>query len=215
MVFTTIYRTAGALVAVGALLMVIGVLLHARPNPALEEMMVTIAEGVTRWRLSHSLILFGSIFLAMGSLIITAGRTRLTDRWGTLVGWAGLVIALPIFAVVIAAELSVFPLLATAGDLPAFARWYAFAVTGIVDSAAFLFLAVFFIASDQFQRDDRLTQRWPAGLGALAALVAAVGAVLLGILDWHALLPMVPGGFLLTLPWLFWFGIGLCRSEDA
>lgn len=213
MVTAAIHRTAGALLAIGALLMVIGNLLHARPEPALEDMMATVAEGATVWRLSHGLIMFGTILLAMGALDLIVGRTGLTDRWSTFSAWTALVIVLPIITVAIVAELSVFPMAAEAGDLAAFERWDTFAFTGITHSALLIFLAFFLIAGDQFQRDDRVTHRWAAGVGAVAALAGVVGAVIVGILGMRTLLPMLGVSLLITFVWVLWFGIGLLRSE--
>lgn len=207
-------RTAGAWLAIGSLLFVVGLVLHPPPSPDLGEFMGTIADEPTRWMAAHWMSAIAlSTFAIAGLLVLTAG-SRLTHQGLTTTAWAVLIVAALWVTTTAVAEATVITTAAIAGDTTTFEAWQRFA-EGHAVAFVVLAAAVAVIAGNEARTGHETTPAWVSWIGALSGITAAIGFALgvgvgiaLGGLVW--LVATIVLGL-----WTFWFGVALTRSDGA
>lgn len=105
----SLYRIGGSALVVGAVMLAIGVGLHA-PQP--QDLAAYASTPPGAWMLSHWLIALSALFLVAGSLALARHLFGTNgDGWATL-GLAGQLISGALFVGVAAPEIAAFPALA-------------------------------------------------------------------------------------------------------
>lgn len=210
----TSVRAAGALLAIGAVLFVGGLVLHPPLSPDLGEFMATIADAPTRWVAAHWASAIALSAFAIAGLLVLTARSRLTQHWWTSTVWAVLVVGALWVTTAAVAEATAVTTAAVAGDTATFEAWQRFAQA---HAAAFVVLAVAIaaIAGTEARSGHETTPAWASWVGAVAGVTAAVGFTLgvgvgiaLGGLVW------LVATVVMSL-WILRFGVGLARDEDA
>lgn len=210
----TSIRVGGAWLAIGALLLVIGFVLHPPPSPDPAEFMATIAEDPTRWVAAHAVSAIALSVLTIAGLIVLTAGSRLTQHWWTTTAWAVLIVGALWVTTAAVVEATVITQAAVAGDTTTFEAWSIFAEA---HSAAFLFvvLAIAVIAGNEARSAYQTTPVWASWIGALAGVTAFGGMVLVFMLG------IALGGLLWLVStivmslWTVWFGVILARAEGA
>lgn len=207
-------RTGGTWLALGSVLLIVGIALHPLPSADPAEFMATIADSPTRWAAAHAATAVGMGVFAIAALIVLTTDSELTKTWWTTTAWAALIVAALWVATAAIVEGTVVTQAAVAGDMATYTVWSSFAVPY---SAAFLVfaLAIAVIAGTDARRTNHTTPVWASWIGVLAAVVAVVGMVLAfgaGI----ALAGLVWLGATIVMGlWTLWAGIVLARAGEA
>lgn len=210
----TSVRVGGAWLAIGALLLVVGFVLHPPPSPDPAEFMATIAEDPTRWVAAHAVTAIALSIVAIAGLILLTTGSRLTQHWWTITAWAVLIVGSLWVTTAGAVEATTITQAAIAGDTATFEAWSIFAEA---HSTAFLFvvLAIAVIAGNEARSAYQTAPTWASWIGAAGGIAAFIGMVLvfglgiaLGGLVW------LVSTIVMSL-WMVWFGVALARSEGA
>lgn len=210
----TMTRMGGAWLALGSLLLVVGIALHPPPSPDPGEFMATIAQEPTRWMAAHVATAVALSAFAMAGLIVLSAGSRFTRNWWTVSAWAVLIVSALWVTTAAVAEATVITQAAIADDVATFEAWSVFAEA---HSAAFGFLAlaIAVIAGNETRSAHGTTPVWASWIGVVAGVAAVLGFVLgLG-------LGMAPGGLVWLVStivmslWTLWFGVTVARSGDA
>lgn len=206
----TFQRTAGGVLAVGSLLLVIGGVLHP---PGASEMGL-IADNMLRWGVSHWLFAAGTFVVGVGGLLVLLARSDLAADWATVTSWAAVVLGAVLATVFLLGEATVLPQLAAAGESTRFPAWRTFIEMGVIASLLPVSGGLLVVAGRQARHPEPLTPTWAAWGGVLAFLIGILWIVGFGFLRIAALGPL----FLLELLgfiWLGWLGLALARSDTT
>lgn len=201
-------RTAGGILSIGSLVVLIGGLLH----PPSASAPSVISGAMTRWLASHWLIAGGVFLVGLGSLLVIFSRSDVTSSWLTLAAWSGVALgSLPVVVFMIG-EATVLPELAAGGGSAEFATWRAFIEMGVIASLLPVTVGLILVAWSQARGQSIRTPAWTAWGGVVAFLVGLVWIVGFGFLGIDALEPVFIVE-LLGFIWLGWLGYNLARSE--
>lgn len=206
----TFVRTAGGVLAIGSVVMVIGGALHP---PSASEISV-IAEDMLRWGASHWLFAAGAFLVSLGGLLLLTARSELAADWYTFTSWAAIVLGSLLSVVFLLGEATVLPQLATTGQSTRFVAWRAFIETGAIASLLPVSVGLLLVAWSQARLTDSRTPAWAAWGGVAAFGVGIVWIVGFGFLGIESLGPL----FLVELVgfiWLGWLGLNLARSGSS
>lgn len=210
----TSLRSAGLLLAVGSILLVVGLLVHPQGegvSTAQTEQLVRDEESM--WVASHYLIGFGLLVHAGAAIGLLTNRSRLTGTWLTSTAWT-IVAAFNIpMAAVVVMESTALREAATANESAIFASLYAW-VEGFLPAILVASLAVIAIAWSETRAATPLTPKWAAYVGIVGAL-AMVGFFVFGFWggqEWAGNLFL---GYVLMGLWLMWVGVGLWMPKTT
>ncbi|WP_265111220.1 hypothetical protein [Halosolutus halophilus] len=205
-------RAGGVWLAIGALLLVGGFVLHPLPSPDPAEFVATIADAPTRWVAAHVTTAIGLSVVAIAALIVLTADSRLTRTWWTTTAWAALIVSALLVTTAAVVEATVIAEAAIGGDTATFEAWSVFAD---VHSAAFLFfaLAIAVIAGNEARSAPQTTPAWASWIGAVAGVAAFGGMVLVFVLGIAPGGPVWIGSTIVMSLWTAWFGVVLARSE--
>lgn len=203
-------RTAGGVLAIGSLAMLVGGLLHP---PSVSAPSV-ISGAMTRWLASHWIIAGGVFLVGLGSLLVVFSRSDVTASRVSLMAWSGVALgSLPVVVFMIG-EATVLPELAAGGGSAEFATWRAFIEMGVIASLLPVTVGLILVAATQARARSTRTPTWVAWGGAVAFLVGLVWIVGFGFLDIAALEPVFVVE-LLGFIWLGWLGYDLTKSAEG
>lgn len=207
-------RLSGALLAVGSLLLLVGLGLHPTPAPDVTGQMALISENLTWWMAVHSVIAAGVSIFAVTGLIVLTARSRLTQAWWTETAWAVLVVAALWMMLNAVAEATALAQTAVAGNMSEFEAWEAFAI-GMAMAIPVFTLAIAVIAGNEARIANGALPTWAAWIGTAIAIAASGGGFL-----WFTL-EIGLAGFVWAIAtlaisvWLLWFGVALVRSPQS
>lgn len=204
-------RTGGAALAVGSLLLVVGIANHPPPSSDPAAFAATIADAPVRWQAAHVVTAIALFALAVAGLVVLSAGSRLTNHWSTHAAWAVLTLGALWVTTAAIAEATVVTQAAVAGDVAGFETWQLFAEA---HATAFVALAAAFavIAGSEARSAAAATPGWAAGVAALAAIVAA-GAYSAGVgFGVGVAGPVWLVSTIVLGLWSVWFGVGLARS---
>jgi len=207
-------RVAGAWLAVASLLLAGVLALHGPLAPSMDEQMMMIAAGATRWAVIHWVAAASLSLFAVAGLAMLSARSRLTQDWWTLSAWAVLPVGALWTITTAVAEVTGVVQAAVSGNMVMFEAWWAFA-QGKATGFVFLALAVAVIAGNETRTPDSVTPLWASWIGVAAGIGSFAGWAL-GI--WFGIrvgnLLWVISSLVMCL-WAFWFGVRLMRMSDA
>lgn len=204
-----IERTAGGVLALGSLAMVIGGGLHP---PSASELGV-ISETMMRWGVSHWLFAAGAFLVSLAGLLLVLSRSELAAEWYTMASWGGVVLGSLLAVVFLLGEATVLPHLAAAGEPTSFAAWRAFIEMGVIVSLLPVSTGLLLVAWHQARHSSPRTPSWAAWGGFVTFGVGIVWIIGFGFLGVEALGPL----FIVEVigfVWLGWLGVTLARSDD-
>ncbi|HEV8359064.1 MAG TPA: hypothetical protein VGR28_01270 [Candidatus Thermoplasmatota archaeon] len=166
-------QAAGALLTVGALLLVVGLLAHPAEGATPDAAMTATAQAAPTWRIAHALMTAGALAFAAGSLLVVTAGSRLTATAAGVAGWTVLALASLAFLPVPALEATTATDAAVAGDAATFGAITS-VVFGLIQVVPPLFLA---LAAAAFTEARAATgvARGAAAVGGALALVGFVG----------------------------------------
>lgn len=210
-------KVAGACLALGSLLLVVGLVFHPPPAPDAAEQMAIVAEGATLWVAVHWVSAAALSLFAVSGLVVLAARSRLTENGWTMAAWGVLTVGALWTMTTAVAEATVIAEAAVSGNAATFEAWEAFA-NGKAAGVVFLSLAVAVVAGNEARAVHGATPAWAAWLAVVVAVAASAGFVLgmwlgigLGGVVWVAFTVAMSA-------WTLWFGVALMRpagTEEA
>lgn len=202
-------QTAGGVLALGSLLMIIGGALH----PPSASAVGVISDSVMRWGVSHWLFAAGAFLVSLASLLLLTARSALAADWYTVTSWGAVVLGSLLSVVFLAGEATVLPHLAAAGEQAQFATWRTFIEMGVIVSLLPVSLALLVVAWSQARHPTPRTPAWAAWGGVVTFGIGIIWIVGFGFLGLALLGPL----FLVELLgfiWLAWLGLTLARTAD-
>lgn len=208
-------RSSGAWLAVGSLLLAVGILLHPPPAADPAGFLAIVAGDPLRWTAAHGLTAVGLGLLTVAGLIVLTAGSRLTRNGWRKTAWAVLTVGALWTTTAAVVEATVIVRAATTGDTATFEVWSPFAEAY---SAAFLvvLLALATIAGSEARSAHGTTPVWAAVIGAVAGVVGALGMVLTFGAGIEPAAVVWLGSTVVVSLWTVWFGVTLARDgEDA
>ncbi len=200
----------GAWLAIGSVLLVVGIVLHPPPSPDRGEFIAIIAEEPTRWMAAHWATAIALAAFTIAGLIVLTAESRLTRNWWTVSAWAGVIVGALWVTTAAVAEATVITAAAVGGDAATFEAWEPFVEA---HSAAFVVFALA-IAGNEARSDHEATPTWASWTGAGAGIVAIAGFVFgLGLGVTPGSLVWLASTVMMSL-WTLWFGWVLMRPES-
>jgi hypothetical protein len=109
----SLYRVGGTALALGALVQMIAILLHA-PQPM--DLAGYAATSQGRWMASHWMIVIGSALMTAGLFALARHLFTTKSEGWAVVGFGIVIASLPLWIAIVAPEILAFPLLAQSTD---------------------------------------------------------------------------------------------------
>lgn len=202
---------AGTSLAVGSLLIVIGLLTHPEEGTTTAETMQVVADETGAWRASHWIIGAGMLISTVAFLMVLTGNSRLTARKMPAVAWAVLAVTSLGLLPVMVIEATVAPDAAVAGNTDQFTMWTSL-VNGLINLLPFLFLAGVVVAWNEYTTRSPLTPKWASVLGMIGGLVGIVAFVGVQWMGNTTLAPVFLVQLLQPL-WFVWLGAAMTMPK--
>lgn len=203
-------KTIGILIAIGALLIIVGQLIHP-PEGTLDETFATTAAQASAWRLSHAVLGVAAICLTSAAALALTGPRPARGGPGPL-GTALVLVGGVLTLGFLAIEATAAPDAAVAGDRE---QWnvYNGATLALIVYGFVPFLAgLTLLAAHEIFSPERATRRWAGIVGAVAGAVAIVGHLGAYAFGSQALAPLAYAALPL-FAYIVWLGIGLARGK--
>lgn len=205
-------RTAGTWLAVGALLNLVGFVLHPRGARSAEAMMALVAADPARWSLSLWLLTFSVLLLAGAGVLALAASERWRGRAAGTSGWALLAVFGVAASFGLIAQATVLPATALEGDLAAFGPWLS-----LTAASPFLQIPLFgglaLVAWEARRTRAPALPRWSSTIAVVAALLA-IGGVVAGMAGLGPLGALFLA-HLVAVAWAVAYGLALTRRAGG
>lgn len=207
-------RAGGAWLATASFLMILALGLHGPIAPHLHDQMARIADGATRWAVSHWIAAAGLSLFAVTGLIVLTSHSRLTETWWTVTAWAVITVGSLWTMTTAVAETTVVADAAASGNTQTFNAWWAFS-EGKANGFAFVALALAAVAGHEARAAEGATSTWSAWGAVVAGVVSFVGWALGMWFDLRFGSPVWLISSMLLNLWVLWFGVALVRSAST